>query len=118
MLCVSCSSSHTEHNKIGFAFFRFFNELIWNLQVTGSNNKTGKNLLALSPLELLNLHKYALAFNTQAPRETPLPNSTLPRRSRLAGGEVGPGNANKQGGDRFDSQGTDSRRRLGRREVR
>jgi hypothetical protein len=68
MLCVSCSSSHTEHNKIRFAIFGFFNELIWNLQVTGSNNKTG-NLLALSPLELLNLHSYALAFNTQAPGE-------------------------------------------------
>jgi hypothetical protein len=51
---------------MGFAIFGFFCELIWNLQVTGSNNKIGKNLLALSPLGLLNLHKYALAFNTQA----------------------------------------------------
>jgi hypothetical protein len=67
MLCRNCKSSHTEHNKIGFAIFGFFYELIWNLQVTGSLHKTGKNLIALSPLELLNLHNYALAFNTQAP---------------------------------------------------
>jgi hypothetical protein len=68
MLWESCSSSHTEHNKIGFAIFGFFYKLIWNLQVTGSFHKTGKNLIALSPLGLLNLHKYALAFNTQVPR--------------------------------------------------
>jgi hypothetical protein len=67
MLCGSCSSSHTENNKIGFAIFGFFCELIWSLQVTGRINKTGKNLIALSPLGILSLHKYALAFNAQAP---------------------------------------------------
>jgi hypothetical protein len=66
MLCKSGSSSHKEHNKIGFAIFGFFYELILNLQSTGPHSKTGKNLLALSPLGLLNLHNYALAFNTQA----------------------------------------------------
>jgi hypothetical protein len=41
--------------KIGFAIFGFFYELIMNLQVTGSNHKTGKNLFALGTLELLKL---------------------------------------------------------------
>jgi hypothetical protein len=50
MLCKSGSSTYKENNKIGFAIFGFFCELIWNLQVTGSIHKTEKNLLALSPL--------------------------------------------------------------------
>jgi hypothetical protein len=66
MLCKSSSSSYTEHNKIGFSIFGFFYELIWNLQVTGSIHKIGKNLIALSPFELLNFHNHALAFSTQA----------------------------------------------------
>jgi hypothetical protein len=49
-----------------FAIFRFFYELILNLQITGLNHKTGKNLLALGPLERLNFHNYALAFSTWA----------------------------------------------------
>jgi hypothetical protein len=32
MLRESCSSSYTEHNKIGFAIFGFFCDLLWILQ--------------------------------------------------------------------------------------
>jgi hypothetical protein len=42
--------------------------MIWNLQVIGPINKTRENLVALSPLRLLNLHKYAFTFNSQVPR--------------------------------------------------
>jgi hypothetical protein len=55
MLCKSCSSSHTEHNKIGFAIFGFFYKLILNLQSTGPQSKTGKNLLLPNPLESFEL---------------------------------------------------------------
>jgi hypothetical protein len=65
VLYKNCSSSYTAHNKIGFATFGFLYELILNLQVTGSNNKNWKNLLALRPLRLLKLHNQTLAFNTQ-----------------------------------------------------
>jgi hypothetical protein len=91
MLCKSGSSSYTEHNKIGFSSFGFFYKLIWNLQGTGSNNKTRKNLIAPSPLGLLNLHKYALAFNTQAPGENP-PSQLYPpttQQARRRRGRVG-----------------------------
>jgi hypothetical protein len=54
MLWESCSSSHTEHNKIWFAIFGFFYKLILNLQVTGSIHKTVKNLFAPDPLKLSN----------------------------------------------------------------
>jgi hypothetical protein len=42
MFCRSCSSSYTENNKIGFAFFGFFCELIWILQVAAKNTQRGK----------------------------------------------------------------------------
>jgi hypothetical protein len=35
VLCRNCSSSHTEHNKIGFAIFGFFYDFISILLVTG-----------------------------------------------------------------------------------
>jgi hypothetical protein len=54
-----------------------------------------KNLLAHKPSELLKLHNHALGSNTQALEEIPLHNRTLPRRSKLAGSEVGPEEANK-----------------------
>jgi hypothetical protein len=76
MLCKSGRSSYTEHNKIRFAIFGFSYELIWNLQVSGSNNKTGKNLIALSPLGLLNLHNMPSQLTRRPPGQTPLHNST------------------------------------------
>jgi hypothetical protein len=63
MLCKRGSSSYKEHSKIGFAIFGFLCELIWNLQVTASIHKTGKNLLALSPLGLLNSHRKVIGFS-------------------------------------------------------
>jgi hypothetical protein len=42
MFCRSCSSSYTEHNKIGFARFGFFCELIWILQVAAKDTQRGK----------------------------------------------------------------------------
>jgi hypothetical protein len=35
MLWESCSSSYTEHKKIGFAIFGFLDDFIGILQVTG-----------------------------------------------------------------------------------
>jgi hypothetical protein len=64
----SCSSSYTEHNKIWFAIFGFFYDFISILQVAAKTHQRGKNLLVLRPLELLNIHNYALAFNSQHPR--------------------------------------------------
>jgi hypothetical protein len=57
--------------------------------------KSWKNLLALKPSELLKLHNHTLGSNTQALGENPLHNRTLPRRSKLASGEVGLEEANK-----------------------
>jgi hypothetical protein len=51
MFCKSCSSSHTEHNKIGFAIFGFVYDLIWILQVTGSKGKNQKNLFLPKSVE-------------------------------------------------------------------
>jgi hypothetical protein len=63
MLCKSGSSSYTKHKKIWFAIFGFLCEFIWNLQLTESIHKTGKNLLALNPLGLLNCHRKVLGFS-------------------------------------------------------
>jgi hypothetical protein len=101
MLCISCSPSHTEHNKIGFAIFGFFYDFIWIFQVTGSNNKTGKNLLALSPLGLLNLHKHALAFNTQAPGENS-PSQLYPPAAEQARRRRGRAGESKQARGKID----------------
>jgi hypothetical protein len=119
MLCKSGSSSHTEHNKIGFAIFGFFYELILNLQSTGPHSKTGKNLLALSPLGLLNLHNYALAFNTQALGDESLSQQCPPAagQARRWRGRAG-GGKQARGDGRLDSRVADSRWWLGRRGVR
>jgi hypothetical protein len=39
MLCESCSSSHTDHSKIGFAIFELFCDFIWILQVAAKTLK-------------------------------------------------------------------------------
>jgi hypothetical protein len=98
MLFRNCSSSHTAHNKIKFAIFGFFYDFICIFQVTSSNNKTGKNLLALSPWDFWTFTNMPSHLTRRPPGKTPLHNSTLPRRSRLTGVEVGPENANEQGG--------------------
>jgi hypothetical protein len=54
----SCSSSHIEHNKIGFAIFGFFYDLIWILQFAGPRGKEHKNLIVEWPLKRFeSLHK-------------------------------------------------------------
>jgi hypothetical protein len=68
MFGESCSSCYTEHNKIGIAMFGFFYDFISILQAAAKTHQRGKNLLALRSLELLNIHNYALAFNSQPPR--------------------------------------------------
>jgi hypothetical protein len=56
---------------------------------------------------------------TRRPSGTiPLHNSALPRRSELAGSEVGPEEANKRGGVRLDSRVAESQWWLGWRDVR
>jgi hypothetical protein len=54
MLCKRCRPSQKEHNKIRFAIFGFFYDLIRNLQVTAKTLQGGKNLIALGSLELFN----------------------------------------------------------------
>jgi hypothetical protein len=84
----SCSSCHTEHRKIRFAIFGFFCDFQSILQGAGLIYKTRKNFFALGTLKLLkSLQIY--------PRFIPLgPDGG----NRLAGGEVGLGHANNQGG--------------------
>jgi hypothetical protein len=53
MLGESCSSSHTDHNKIGFAIFGFFCDFIQILQVAAKNTQRGKNHFAHRPSERL-----------------------------------------------------------------
>jgi hypothetical protein len=63
MLWGNCSSSYTEHNKIGFAIFGFSCDFIWILQGVAKTQK-GKNHFVRRPLELFEPHKSTLAFNT------------------------------------------------------
>jgi hypothetical protein len=51
MLCKNCRTSHTENNKIGFAFFGFFYDFIWILQVAAKTHQRGKILFTKKPLE-------------------------------------------------------------------
>jgi hypothetical protein len=43
MFWESCSSSYTEHKKIGFAIFGFFCDFIRILQVAAKSTQRGKN---------------------------------------------------------------------------
>jgi hypothetical protein len=47
----SCSSGYTEHNKIGFAIFGFFNDFICILQVAAETQQRVKKHFARRPLE-------------------------------------------------------------------
>jgi hypothetical protein len=47
----SCSSSDTEHNKIGFAIFVFFYDFTWILQAAAKTHQRVKNHFARRPLE-------------------------------------------------------------------
>jgi hypothetical protein len=58
--CKSCSSSHKEHRKIGFAIFGFFYDFIWILQGAAKTLKGVKKLFASRPPEDLKIHKCAL----------------------------------------------------------
>jgi hypothetical protein len=51
MLWESCSFSYKEDNKIRFAIFRFFCDLLWILQVAAETHKRGKIYFANRPLE-------------------------------------------------------------------
>jgi hypothetical protein len=64
MLCKSCRSSHTEHNKIRFAIFGFFYNFKLNLQGAFETHKRVKNHFAKRPLESSRAHRYALGFRT------------------------------------------------------
>jgi hypothetical protein len=47
----SCSSCYTKHNKIRFAIFGFFCNLLWILQVSAKTHKGVRNLFARRPLD-------------------------------------------------------------------
>jgi hypothetical protein len=81
MLCKSCSSSHTEHSKIGFANFGFSYDFILNLQVAAKNTQRGKNYFAHRPLKQIKDHSYALGSQLHPCREK-LPSNWVPGSSR------------------------------------
>jgi hypothetical protein len=51
MFRESCSFSYTEHNKIRFAIFGFFCDLLWILQVAAKSTQRARNLFARRPLD-------------------------------------------------------------------
>jgi hypothetical protein len=57
MLCRICRFSHTEHNKIGFAIFGFFYDLIWILQVAAKTHKRGRTNFHEDPWKVLKDHR-------------------------------------------------------------
>jgi hypothetical protein len=63
MLCKSCRSSHTEHNKIGFAIFGFFCDFISNFQVTGKHTREKRIIPRAGPWNFLKPHKNTLALH-------------------------------------------------------
>jgi hypothetical protein len=108
MLWGSCSSSHIEHNKIGFAIFGFFYDVISNLQGTAITLKRWRNVLHARPCQILKFHKCALDL----PHHTP----TTVARSPAA--MWGPGRQTSEQGVWLDSLEIDWRRRLGRGTAR
>jgi hypothetical protein len=86
MLWKSCSSSYTEHNKIGFEIFGFFYDFISNLQDTAKTLKRWRIILHADPCQLLKVHNCALG------PFPPYPDGG----GALAGGEVRLGEANKR----------------------
>jgi hypothetical protein len=107
MLWESCSSSHTEHNKIGFAIFGFFCELIWILQGAAETHKGVKILITSRPLEDLKAHNHTLGLR-QDPWEFLGPcNAVLKpvrRRNSLDSGEAAAEEGRWRGGGRWVTQ--------------
>jgi hypothetical protein len=95
MLWGSCSSGHTEHNKIGFAIFGVLCDLKWNLQGPLKAHKKGKIHFAQGPQELSKLHNSTLSFNAQAPTRL-RPSHTYPQRWGWARRRRGRARAGKQ----------------------
>jgi hypothetical protein len=63
--CNSCSSSHTEHNKIGFAFFGLF-KILYGFYKLQSTHKRVKNHFAHRPLERLKWSQLCPSFAQKA----------------------------------------------------
>jgi hypothetical protein len=49
MLWESCSSSYTEHNKIGIAIFGYFYDFILNLQIAANTHKGSRIYMHSGP---------------------------------------------------------------------
>jgi hypothetical protein len=60
MIWESCSSSYTKHNKIGFAIFGFFCDLIWILQDPARTLKGVRITFRDGPWKDLEVQKYVL----------------------------------------------------------
>jgi hypothetical protein len=67
MIWEICSSSYTEHNKIGFAIFGFFYDFISNLQDTAKTLKRLRIILHADPCQLLKVHICALGLPHRTP---------------------------------------------------
>jgi hypothetical protein len=91
ILCRNCSSSYTEHNKIGFAIFGFFYDFIWVLQFSGTTQKRRKNLLSQESLEVFNFTTLPSALTHRPSNSNSSHRGALGGGGRLAGGDVGLG---------------------------
>jgi hypothetical protein len=95
MLCKSCRSSHADHNKIGFAFFEFFCDLLWNLQDPAKTLKGVRSILRLDPWNFSNHTTLPLTLTVRPPEYKILHRHAPDGGGEVAAGDVGPAQANK-----------------------
>jgi hypothetical protein len=72
--------------------------ILYGFYKTSTKRWKLKNLFLFWPLESFKFHTNTLPSSRKTPRGFWLHSRALPRRGKLAGGEVGPGVVNKQGG--------------------
>jgi hypothetical protein len=93
MLCKSCRSSHTEHNKIGFAIFGFFCDLLRNLQDPAKTLKGVRSIFRVGPLNFSNHTTLPFTLIVR-PRVQILHRHAPDGGGEFAASDVGPAQAN------------------------
>jgi hypothetical protein len=83
--------------KLGLQFFWFSTNWYWIYKSLDSRAKLGRIFLCLGPWNFWNFTNIPLHLTPRPSGTNPLHNCTLPRWGKLAGGEVGPEEANKRG---------------------
>jgi hypothetical protein len=84
--------------KLGLRFLDFFTNWYWIYKSLENRAKLGRIFLCLGPWNFWNFTNIPLHLTPRPSGTNPLHNSAFPRRGKLAGGEVGPEEANKRGG--------------------